>query len=530
MSVPLALRRTGALALVLTAVGLLGPAAAGASPDPAGTTYVADYGSNAIDVFAPGATGNVAPLRRITGAVSGPADVAVDANGDVYSSNFGNDTITEYAPGASGAATPIRAIGGSNTGLCENDDMSLAPDGTLYVGNFCGTGILVFAPGASGNVAPIRTITSVSDVDGLGVDATGTLYADQSGAVDVFAPGASGAATPIRTISGSNTNLVSPDDVKVGFGGQLFVTDQGSSSIEVFAPGASGNATPTQSIMGSNTNLVTLDDLAVDPSGGVYATDFNTNGVNYFAPGATGNVAPTRNISGSNTTFSEPEGVAVAEPVSGETLTTKDSASSITIGQSTSDTATLSGASSPTGSIVFNLYGPNDPTCTKAPRFTSSPVTVSGNGSYNSPLFTPTSSDVGTYSWVAEYSGDTNNAPLTTACGDPNETVTINGSGDPLIHMTGYTLSRSTLAVCVEPADFTDPDPAGTASEYTASIDWNDGSTSAGAIKAATHGGTHFEVTGCHTYAAPGTYTVTTTVTDPASGNVVSVVTHLTIT
>jgi hypothetical protein len=31
----------------------------------------------------------------------------------------------------------------------------------------------------------------------------------------------------------------------------------------------------------------------------------------------------------------------------------------------------------------------------------------------------------GTYSWVALYSGDTNNAPVSTACGDPAETVTV---------------------------------------------------------------------------------------------------------
>lgn len=527
MSVPHALRHTGALALLLTGVALLGPGVAAANPDPTGTIYVADYANNTIDVFAAGASGNVAPIRQITGSVSGPADVAVDANGDVYSSNFNNNTITVYAPGASGAATPIRTIGGTNTGLCENDDISVAPDGTLYVGSFCAP-ITVYAPGANGNVAPIRTITSETGVDGLGVDATGTLYADHPPGVDVFAPGANGAASPIRTISGSNTNLAAPDDVKVGFGGQLFVTDNGTTSIEVFAPGATGNATPTQSIAGSNTNLSIVDDLAVDATGGIYETNFNASGVNFFAPGATGNVAPTRNISGTNTTLSEPEGVAVAEPASGDSMSTNAASTNISLGSPTSDTATLSGANSPTGSIVFNLYGPNDATCTKAPAFTSSPVTVSGNASYSSPSFTPTAA--GTYSWVAEYSGDTNNAPITTACGDPNETVTVNGSGDPLIHMTGYTISKSTLAVCVEPASFTDPDPAGTASEYSASIDWNDGSSSAGSIKAATHGPAHFEVNGCHTYTAPGTYQVTVTVTDPASGNVVSVVTHLTVT
>ena len=48
---------------------------------------------------------------------------------------------------------------------------------------------------------------------------------------------------------------------------------------------------------------------------------------------------------------------------------------------------------------------------------------MSGDGSYQSPAFTPTQE--GTYSWVALYSGDTNNAAVQTACNDPAETVTV---------------------------------------------------------------------------------------------------------
>ena len=47
----------------------------------------------------------------------------------------------------------------------------------------------------------------------------------------------------------------------------------------------------------------------------------------------------------------------------------------------------------------------------------TSPVTVNnGNGNYTSGSFTPTAT--GTYRFVAAYSGDVNNAPVTTACVD----------------------------------------------------------------------------------------------------------------
>ena len=105
------------------------------------------------------------------------------------------------------------------------------------------------------------------------------------------------------------------------------------------------------------------------------------------------------------------------------TIVTQVSSASITIGDPVSDTATLSGGSSPTGTITFNAFGPNDATCSGTAAFTNT-VTVSGNGNYSSGSFTPTA--VGTYRWIASYSGDGANNAATTACNDPNETVVVN--------------------------------------------------------------------------------------------------------
>ncbi|HSZ38007.1 MAG TPA: hypothetical protein VK773_13015, partial [Acidimicrobiales bacterium] len=58
-----------------------------------------------------------------------------------------------------------------------------------------------------------------------------------------------------------------------------------------------------------------------------------------------------------------------------------------------------------------------------APAYTSPAQNVNGDGQYASPAFTP--AQEGTYYWQALYSGDVNNAPVTTACGDPAETVTV---------------------------------------------------------------------------------------------------------
>ena len=48
---------------------------------------------------------------------------------------------------------------------------------------------------------------------------------------------------------------------------------------------------------------------------------------------------------------------------------------------------------------------------------------MSGDGTYNSPTFTPSSA--GTYRWIASYSGDGNNLSTAGHCNDANEHSTV---------------------------------------------------------------------------------------------------------
>ena len=61
-------------------------------------------------------------------------------------------------------------------------------------------------------------------------------------------------------------------------------------------------------------------------------------------------------------------------------------------------------------------------------------------------------------------------------------------------------------------ATFTDADPNGIAGDYVATINWGDGITSTGSVVANSSGG--FMVTGSHTYAEEGSYTVSVTISD----------------
>jgi hypothetical protein len=117
----------------------------------------------------------------------------------------------------------------------------------------------------------------------------------------------------------------------------------------------------------------------------------------------------------------------------------------VLLGSPISDTADLTGtanqpgtpAINPTtagapagGTITFTLYGPDD--CTTV-AFTSGPVSVSGDGTYGPVEFTPTA--VGTYHWVATYSGDspnTNGTSHNTDCSDANEDVVVEARASSL--------------------------------------------------------------------------------------------------
>ncbi|TMD32221.1 MAG: DUF11 domain-containing protein [Chloroflexi bacterium] len=92
------------------------------------------------------------------------------------------------------------------------------------------------------------------------------------------------------------------------------------------------------------------------------------------------------------------------------------------IGGKVKDVAHLSGGFNPTGSITFNLYGPGDDLCVKSAIFTDE-VAVNGNGDYTSAEFTVQAA--GVYQWIASYSGDGNNDPVSGSCGDDGEQTTV---------------------------------------------------------------------------------------------------------
>ncbi len=99
----------------------------------------------------------------------------------------------------------------------------------------------------------------------------------------------------------------------------------------------------------------------------------------------------------------------------------------VTVGDTITDTATLSGGYNPTGTITFTAY--SDAACTTE-VFSDTVAVDMGNGDYTSGAYTTTAA--GSIYWIASYSGDDSNTSAAGECGDDGETSVVDKE-DPAI-------------------------------------------------------------------------------------------------
>ena len=133
-------------------------------------------------------------------------------------------------------------------------------------------------------------------------------------------------------------------------------------------------------------------------------------------------------ISGACSDANENVTVTTAAP----TISTVASPASATLsgsGNDLTDTATLAGGVTPTGTITFKLFADNGNGGCGSQVGNSVTATVSGNGSYTSPPAHV--SAAGAYHWIASYGGDVNNGAVSGACGDTGENVTLTTTPPP---------------------------------------------------------------------------------------------------
>jgi hypothetical protein len=226
---------------------------------------------------------------------------------------------------------PNRIIAGLQTGLTGPTDVALDKGrDLLYVADDIDVIVFNSASTANGNVPFARDMNVGFAVSAIFIDATNDrLYvADQAAdAIAVFdnASTLNGTVTAKRVIQGLATHLAAPGGLQLDGSGRLVVSNVGNQTtipptITIYANAATanGNVAPVAEITGSNTGMVTPDQIAIDKTGTetLYNADPGAARIAVFANfnSANGNIGPTRSISGANTGLTaggQPVGVAL---------------------------------------------------------------------------------------------------------------------------------------------------------------------------------------------------------------------------
>lgn len=275
-----------------------------------------------ILIFAPGASGNVAPSKTIGGsstAIFEPEAIALDATGNIYVGDQMAASVATYPAGSQGNIAPSALIGSVNSKLVGVSGISTDTGGDIFVSGLNGT-LSEFAAGSQGDVAPIATVagatTTLSQAPAVGLDKSDVIYAanfsaTSAGSVLTFPANSSGDVAPSTQIIGASTTLDLPSGLVVDSTGNIYVSNLLGNSLTVFAPGSTGDVAPTSTISGASTGLNSPQGLALGSDGTLYVA--NTNGANLlgFASGSSGNVAPSFFIGGGSSLLINPVGVAL---------------------------------------------------------------------------------------------------------------------------------------------------------------------------------------------------------------------------
>jgi uncharacterized repeat protein (TIGR01451 family) len=223
--------------------------------------------------------------------------------------------------------------------------------------------------------------------------------------------------------------------------------------------------TPSPATVSLGANLVTLTDSATlaggnSPTGTITFTLFQNDGTTpvdtesvavngngtYTTP--TGFTLPTTgtvigtyqwhaNYSGDGSNNPVSENNAANEQVmvsaASPTISTTPNPTTVNLGGTLQDTASLAGGYRPTGTITFRLYAPGVNPAVGPVAYTETVSGVNGNGSYGTNVGF-VSNATGVWHWVATYGGDPNNSSV--ASGLLDEPVTIPQQADLALSKT----------------------------------------------------------------------------------------------
>lgn len=315
----------GALGFVATLVLTLAPGSAAAQNE----LFVANSETPSVTVYTRTASGDVAPLRTITGASTtfvGPTAVVVDtAHNEMFVLDI--RAVDVFPINANGDVAPIRRISGANPAFTLATGLAYDPvNDELYVVDQSNETVSVFPRTANGNVAPTRLLTGAATglvaPFGVAVDTVHneiaitnapSPFSGLTASVTVYPRTASGNAVPLRTLAGGSTGLNVPEGIFIDTThDEMLLVDHQTSAIFVYSSTASGNTFPIRSIAGSSTGLDQPHAITLDlASNELTVANERGNTITVYGRLFSGDVSPARTLGGPTSGVAVPTGVAV---------------------------------------------------------------------------------------------------------------------------------------------------------------------------------------------------------------------------
>jgi uncharacterized repeat protein (TIGR01451 family) len=392
------------------------------SPD-GSTAYIAANGELIgmipVDLTTdPPTPGTPYPLPGVTRAIAITPDgqeAVIAESGDP--AGEADAWVIDLATQTSGPAIPLDIV-------CANG-IAITPDGsTAYIGG-CDLG---------DHVVPVDIASQTAGTPIATDQKPNTLAVTPDGS-KVYVPSYSDNETQVIDTA---SNTLDPTTIEVGDGPEgIAITPDQAPDAALQVTVAPAGSSSTFDASGSTVKYGSIatyewnfgDGSTMSTSEPVVSHTYSTPGASYTATvteTSSGGTSTTQVFTGHTMSRNGgPQAVADANVVVPRIVPTFGATSSpdVPIGGSVNDTATLSGGEGPTGTITFELFGPEDATCANPPVSTSTVDVTAGNGSYPSPDFSPAA--VGTYRWTASYSGDSQNEPATVDCNAGGQTVTV---------------------------------------------------------------------------------------------------------
>ena len=359
-----------------------------------------------------------------------------------YSGDGNNNAATDSGSAAEqvtvSAASPTLSTTPDPTTVTLGPNSVTLTDTATLEGGFNPTGSITFSLFHNGGTTPVFSDTvNVTSGNGsytsTGFALTGTVTgtyqwdASYSGDGNNNAAGDTDSAAEQVTVNAASPTLsTTPNPVTVTLGPNPVTLTDTATLEGGFNP--TGTITFTLFHNGGTTPVFT-DTVSVTSGNGPYtSTGFvltgTVTGTYQWDASYTGD--------GNNNTASDSGSAAeqVAVSAASPTLSTTPDPTTVTLGPNAvtlTDTATLEGGFSPTGTITFTLFHNGGTT----PVFTDTVNVTSGNGPYTSTGFTLTGTATGTYQWDATYSSDGNNNGATDT-GSAVEQVTVSAASPTL--------------------------------------------------------------------------------------------------